>query len=115
MRQLIFRGAFRVTNEIYYSAAAVPISANGYAYDAAGNRIRLNKGGTVLTNNVSSGYRITQVKYAANGNVAESYGYDNGGRVTSITRDGAARNLGSNTADQLTGYTNSTVGSWVTY
>src|SRR3954467_2580586 len=66
-------------------------------------------------NSLSAGCRITQVKDASNGNVAESYGYDNGGRVTSITRDGAARNLGYNTADQLTGYTNSTAGSWVTY
>jgi uncharacterized protein RhaS with RHS repeats len=83
---LKYDAALRLTNEIYYSAAAASLSTNGYAYDAAGNRVLLNKGGTVLTNSVSAGYSITQVKDAANGNVVESYGYDNGGRVTSITR-----------------------------
>jgi YD repeat-containing protein len=62
---------------------------------------------------VSAGYRITAVKDAANGNTVESYAFDNGGRLTTITRDSATWNLGYNSADQVTAVTNGA--SWFTY
>jgi RHS repeat-associated protein len=54
---------------------------------------------------------VTQVK--TNGTTVETYGYDNGGRVTAITRGGTTLNLGYNTSDQVTAVTNGT--DWVTY
>jgi RHS repeat-associated protein len=111
--ELKYDASFRLTNEVYYSSGGTPQTTNGYGYDASGSRVRLVKGGTTLTNSVSAGYRITAVKDAANGNTVESYAYDNGGRVTTITRDSATLNLGYNSADQVTAVTNGA--SWVTY
>ena len=88
-------------------------TTNSYGYDASGSRVRLMKAGVILTNAVSAGYRITVVKKAVDGSTAESYAYDNGGRVTTITRDGATLNLGYNSADQVTAVTNGA--NWVTY
>ncbi len=105
--------ALRLTNENYFAAGGTPQTIISYAYDASGNRVRLVKGGTTLTNSVSPGYRITTVKDASTGSTAESYSYDNGGRVTSITRDSTTLNLGYNTADQVTAVTNGA--NWVTY
>ncbi|HWQ90357.1 MAG TPA: hypothetical protein VN673_01705 [Clostridia bacterium] len=94
--ELNYDASFRLTNEVYYSSGGTPQTTNGYGYDASGSRVRLLKGGTTLTNSVSAGYRITAVKDAANGNTAESYAYDNGGWMTTITRDSATLNLGYN-------------------
>ena len=110
---LQYDGALRLTNEVYYSSSSVPQTTNSYGYDASGSRIRLVKGGTVLTNSVSSGYQITAVKNGAT--TVESYGYDNGGRVTTIIRDSATLNLGYNSADQVTAVTNATSSTWVRY
>jgi YD repeat-containing protein len=97
--ELKYDASFRLTNEVYYSSGGVPQTTNNYGYDASGSRVRLVKGSTTLTNRVSAGYRITAVKDAANGNTIESYAYDNGGRVSGITRDGATLNLGYNSAE----------------
>ncbi len=106
-----YDAALRLTNEIYYSSGGVAQTTNSYGYDASGSRIRLVKGGTVLTNAVSAGYRVTEIKNGSG--TVETYGYDNGGRVTTISRDGAVLNLGYNSADQLTAVTNGA--TWVTY
>jgi RHS repeat-associated protein len=108
---LAYDAALRLTNEVYYSTGGVAQTTNSYGFDASGNRVRLMKGGTTLTNAVSAGYRITAVKNGAS--TVESYAFDNGGRVTTITRDGATLNLGYNSADQVTAVTNGV--TWVTY
>lgn len=110
-----YDAALRLTNEVYYSSGGTPLSTNSYGYDAAGDRMKLVQGSQTLTNSVTSGYRITQVKDASNGSVAETYDFDDGGRVTNIVRSGATMKLGYNTADQLKAFTNSTAGTWVTY
>lgn len=110
--ELKYDAALRLTNEIYYSNSVAQVT-NSYGYDASGSRVKLVKGGTTLTNAVSGGYRITEVKQGST--TVETYGYDSGGRVTTITRDGKTWNLGYNTIDQVTAATNSTDGTWVTY
>jgi len=110
---LQYDSALRLTNEIYYSSGGVAQTTNSYGFDAAGNRVRLVKGGTTLTNAVSAGYRITAVKNGAS--TVETYAYDNGGRVTTITRDSATLNLGYNSVDQVTAVTNATANTWVMY
>ena len=109
--ELQYDAALRLTNEVYKTSEGAVVEEISYGYDAAGSRIRLVKGGNTLTNSVSAGYRITQVKSGAA--VAESYTYDNGGRVTGVTRDDATRSFGYNSADQVTAVTNGA--SWVTY
>src|SRR5947209_6096607 len=52
---LKYDSALRQTNEVFYLAGGTAASTNGYAYDKAGNRIRLTKGGLSLTNSVSAG------------------------------------------------------------
>jgi RHS repeat-associated protein len=108
---LKYDASLRLTNEIYHSAGGTPQTTNSYGYDVSGNRIRLVTGGVTYTNLVSAGYRITQVKNGAS--VAETYAYDNGGRVTSMTRDSATRTFGYNSSDQLTAVTNGA--TWTTY
>jgi RHS repeat-associated protein len=108
-----YDAALRLTDEAYYNSSDVLQTTNSYAYDASGNRIRFVRGAITLTNSVAPGYRITQVKNAANGTTAETYAYDNGGRVTDITRDSATLNFGYNTSDQVTAVTNGA--TWVTY
>ncbi|MCL4789108.1 MAG: hypothetical protein KJ070_20325 [Verrucomicrobia bacterium] len=110
---LKYDAAWRLTNEVFYASGGTPQTTNHYAYDASGSRIKLVKGGTTLTNSVSAGYRIAEVKQGST--TVETYGYDNGGRVTSIARDSKTWNLGYNTTDQMTAATNSTDGTWVTY
>jgi len=108
--ELKYDSALRLTNEVYYTNS-VAQTTNSYAYDASGSRIKLITGATTLTNAVSAGYRITEVKQGST--TVETYGYDNGGRVTSIARDGATLNLGYNTTDQVRAVTNGA--TWVTY
>jgi len=108
--ELKYDAAWRLTNEVFYVGGS-PQTTNSYGYDASGSRIKLVKGGLAYTNTVSGGYRITQV--LTNGVLAESYSYDNGGRVTQIGRDGLTFNLGYNTADQVVAVTNGA--NWVTY
>jgi RHS repeat-associated protein len=110
---LNYDAALRLTNEVYRTAGGSLVEEIAYGYDAAGNRTRFLKAGTTLTNAVSGGYRITQLKNASNGSVMETNGYDSGGRVTAIYRDSMLRNLGYNTADQLTAVTNGA--AWVSY
>jgi len=109
--ELHYDAALRLTNEVYKTSGGAVIEQVGYGYDPAGSRVRLVKGGNTLTNTVSAGYRITQVKNGAA--VVESYTYDNGGRMTGMTRDGATRSFGYNSADQVTAVTNGAV--WTTY
>jgi len=108
--ELKYDNALRLTNEVYFTNS-VAQTTNSYAYDASGSRVKLVKGGLAYTNTVSGGYRVTQV--LTNGVLAESYSYDNGGRVTQIGRDGLTLNLGYNTLDQVQAVTNG--GNWVTY
>jgi RHS repeat-associated protein len=53
------------------------------------------------------------VRNATNGTTNETYGYDNGGRITNIVRGGVTLKLGYNTADQLTAVTNGA--NWTNY
>ncbi len=108
---LNYDASLRLTNEAYYSSGGVLQSSNWYAFDAAGNRVRLVTGGVTYTNLVSAGYRITEVKNGAS--VAESYSYDTGGRVTSMTRSSVTRTFGYTSSDQLAAVTNG--GTWTTY
>lgn len=110
-----YDGALRLTNEVYYSSGNTPLTTNSYGYDATGNRLKLVQGSQILTNSVTSGYRITQVKDASNGTPGETYDFDDGGRVTNVVRSGATMKLGYNTDDQVSAFTNSTAGTWVTY
>jgi len=89
------------------------VATNSYGYDASGTRVRLVTGGVTYTNSVSAGYRVTQVK--TNGTVVETYGYDNGGRITSIVHSGSTLNLGYNTADQVAAVTNGPAWNQYTY
>jgi len=102
---LSYDGALRLTNEVYYSSGGSPVATNSYGYDASGTRVLLVTGGATYTNAVGAGYRVTQVKDASSGAVVETYGYDNGGRITSITRSGQSLTLGFNTSDQATNIT----------
>jgi YD repeat-containing protein len=108
---LKYDSALRLTNEVFYNAGGVAQSTNGYGYDTSGTRIRLVLAGLPFTNVVQKGFRVTQVK--TNGTVAESYGFDNGGRITNIVRGGATNTLGYNTADQVTAVTNGA--AWTNY
>ena len=110
---LAYDAALRLTNEVYYTGAGVAQITNSYGYDAAGSRIKVVKGNQVLTNGIAAGYRITVVKDASNSTAVETYGYDNGGRVTSISRDNTTWNLKYSSSDQVTAVTNGS--SWVTY
>ncbi len=110
--ELKYDSALRLTNEVYFTNS-VAQTTNGYAYDAAGSRIRLVQAGTTLTNNISAGYRIGPVRNASTGATNETYEYDNGGRVTNIVRSGVTLRLGFNAADQLAAVTNGA--TWVTY
>ncbi len=110
---LQYDGALRLTNEVYRNGAGSVLSSNSYAYDATGNRVRLANSAGTFTNSIQPGYRVTAVRNAADGSTAESYTYDNGGRITGMTRSGVTRALGYNIADQLRAVTNG--GTWVTY
>jgi len=112
---LKYDSGWRLTNEIFYASGGIPVTTNGYGYDKAGNRVRLNKGGLSLTNSVSAGFRVTAIRDASNGWTNEAHAFDNGGREIAITRDGPTLSLGYNTADQVTAATNSGAGTWVTY
>ena len=111
--ELKYDGALRLTNEVYRTSGGSLVEEIAYGYDAAGNRTRFLKAGVTLTNAVSGGYRITALKNAASGATAESFAYDNGGRVTYIERGSITNRLGYNTADQLTAVTNGA--AWVNY
>lgn len=106
---LQYDGAFRLTNEVFYNSGGLPQATNSYGYDAAGNRTRLN----TSTNNILPGYRLGPVRSSANGITNELYGYDTGGRITNIWRDGSSRTLAYTTDDQVSATTNG--GAWVTY
>lgn len=108
---LKYDAALRLTNEIHYSSGSVPLSTNSYGYDLSGTRIRLVTAGVTYTNAVDKGFRVTQVK--TNGTVAETYSYDNGGRITNIVRGGTTLQLRYNSADQITAVTNGV--TWVVY
>src|ERR1041385_107873 len=110
-----YDAALRLTNEVYYSSDGTPQTTNSYAYDAAGNRLRLAQGSQTLTNAVSAGHQVKQVKDATSGSTVETYDYDNGGRVTNIVRSSITLRLGYNTVDQVTAVTKSTASTWVTY
>jgi RHS repeat-associated protein len=111
--ELKYDAALRLTNEVYRTVGGSLVEEIAYGYDAAGNRTRFLKAGVTLTNAVSGGYRITALKNAASGATAESFAYDNGGRVTYIERGSVTNRLGYNTADQLTAVTNGA--AWVSY
>jgi RHS repeat-associated protein len=112
---LAYDAALRLTNEVFYSSGGVPQATNSYGYNASGTRIRLTKPGVTLTNSVSPGYQIAQIRRASDGVLMEEYSYDSGGRVRTIARDGISRSLGYNTADQLTAVTNTSNGTWIKY
>jgi RHS repeat-associated protein len=57
----------------------------GYTYDAVGNRRTRAENGTTLTTSYNAGFRIHQVTGGAS---TETYGYDNGGNGTGISRGG---------------------------
>lgn len=111
--ELNYDAALRLTNELYKTSGGAVAEQIGYGYDASGNRVRLVKAGITLTNSVAPGYQVQAVKNASTGATAETYEYDNGGRVTTINRDGATLHLGYNVADQLAAFTNGSI--WVTY
>ncbi len=112
---LSYGSALRLTNEVYYSSGGSPTATNSYGYDASGTRIRLVTAAVTYTNAVASGYRVTQVKDASTGSTVETYGYDNGGRITTITRSGSTLNFGYNTADQVTAVTNGSIWNQYTF
>jgi RHS repeat-associated protein len=97
---LSYDDALRLTNEVYYSSGGSPVATNGYGYDADGNRTLVLTGGVIYTNSVDAGYRVTQVKIG--GSVAETYTYDSGGRLMSLSRAGQSLTMGYNTVDQIT-------------
>jgi RHS repeat-associated protein len=68
---------------------------------------RRNNSGT-FTNAVVNGYQVTHVRRASDNAVMETYGYDMGGRVTTVNRGGTNATLAYNPADQLTGYGSTT-------
>lgn len=111
--ELQYDSALRLTNEVYRTSGGLLIEQISYGYDIAGSRTRLVKGGVIMTNSVSAGYRTTAVKNAANGATLETYAYDNGGRVTTIGRDGGTLNLTYTAADKIDAATNGA--NWVTY
>lgn len=113
---LAYDAALRLTNEVYYinavnGSGGTAETTNSYGYDASGSRTRWVNGSQTLTNSVSGGYQITQVKNGVS--VVDQFAYDTGGRVTLLSN--AVRNLKVtyNAADQVASVTNG--GAWVSY
>jgi len=88
-----YGSGFRLGSETWSATSDV-----NYTYDAIGNRRTRNDGTTTLTTTYNTGFRINQV---TGGSAAENYGYDSGGRSTSITRNGATWTLNWTADDRL--------------
>jgi len=88
-----YGSGFRVGSETWSATSDV-----NYTYDAIGNPRTRNDGTRTLTTTYNTGFRINQV---TGGSTAEAYGYDNGGRSTGITRNGATWTLTWTADDRL--------------
>jgi YD repeat-containing protein len=109
---LTYDAALRLKTEEYHSAAAGHPTTQTitYDYDAAGDRTGKHvtvAGGTTsdYAYDVQQGYKLVGVTGPAGSGQDQSFGYDDGGRVTSIDRNGGSTTLGYNAAGQVTSVT----------
>ncbi|MEL4897541.1 hypothetical protein [Crocosphaera sp. Alani8] len=102
--ELDYDESLRVIKESYYDTNGTLIDETEYDYDADGNRLEVSHGdaeGTYYYDNI---HQLTEIMTETG---SETYTYDEGGRIKSITRDGETWNLEYNSMDLITKITNS--------
>ena len=96
--ELGYDDAFRLASEAYFDASGILLETVTYEHDAAGNRTRRVDGAGVEDYVYGVGYRLV----GTSGPGGEtSFGFDADGRVVSLTRNGAERQLTYSAFDQL--------------
>ncbi|NEQ95699.1 MAG: hypothetical protein F6K30_03040 [Cyanothece sp. SIO2G6] len=91
--------SLRLTSETFFDAQDNLIESINYGYDELGNRTVVSGGvaeGTYTHDNL---YQLIQIDTTSG---VETYTYDHGGRIDSITRDDETLNIEYNTDDLIT-------------
>jgi RHS repeat-associated protein len=96
-----YDSALRVKKEQQFDANNVLLSETSYGYDLDGNRTSKTTLTGSETYSYAAGFKLTSVSHSGGG-ADDAIGYDNGGRVTSITRNGTTKTLEYDSLNHIT-------------
>ncbi len=96
-----YDGSLRLTRELHVDDQGLTVRTIEYSYDGAGNRTGRVVDGVRETygNDSSSAYLLSSVTGASG---TDTFGYDAGGRLKTLTRDGTTQVLSYNGSGRLT-------------
>jgi RHS repeat-associated protein len=96
-----YDAALRVSKESECDANGTLIAETTYGYDSDGNRTSKTTLTGSDTYSYAAGFKLTSVSHSGGG-ADDQFGYDGGGRVTSITRGGTTKTLEYDSFDHIT-------------
>ncbi|WP_204102206.1 MULTISPECIES: RHS repeat-associated core domain-containing protein, partial [Spirulina sp. CCY15215] len=96
--ELKYDDSLRLEKETYYDANGVQEEEIAYSYDAEGNRQTVSSGEAQGSYDYENIHQLTQIDTSEG---LETYHYDDGGRLETITREGETWHLRYNTDDLI--------------